>query len=151
MDLDEVHAEWLAALVRKTHNSTELIAHLRNHGPITPALSDLLADLLEGRETATPKPKSFNGLSKGYVRGVIKALREIVGAQAGPDAWDQIEPQLKALALSRLPETKGEITRAARLLTAQMMGMTPSQLDEFLSPRAARAKSGVHQFEIGPG
>jgi hypothetical protein len=62
---------------------------------------------------------------------------------AGNDQEDSnaMRDALDEAGLPGVPDTKGEVTKAAEALAAHSLGLEPSQLDETAYPRKARQKS----------
>jgi hypothetical protein len=144
-DLAEIGADWLAVNVRQTRNSADLVQHLRDHGPVTPALAELLADVLEGKLKVRAKRRTVRDLPKWYLRERVAYFRRVLDADKADRqrevTWELIEPMLREAKLSTEVMTRGEATHAARVLAANSLGVTLSQFDEALSPRKARTKA----------
>lgn len=141
--------EWPAAALvistKATRNSTMLIEYLRGGGVVTAPLAAYIADLLEGKQRATPKRRKLEltpsaaraarEMSEYYGR-LIKAMDrsnrlDILGAlkRAGytvtPDSFDK----------------EGELTKMADHLAAYMLGLTPSAFDRMKNLRGRDKKS----------
>lgn len=144
VDLAEVNAEWLVQWVPRNRNSSPLIAHIRGGGPITPALANLVADILDGTVIAKPKKSKATDvrhsptfrLNLNYQVEWIKRRLD----QPSDDEWNDLEALLAAVGCPN-PDSKPERTRAAAEIVAHLNGLTRYQLDECRFPRRSRAKS----------
>lgn len=140
--LAEAAADWLAKHVRRSGNSRLLIEYIENGGPITPSIREVVVDILTGKVAAKPRAVGAKDLLRSELKQLVESYREgLVGA--GPDAearWPEIESRLLAAGFASLPETKGMVTKAARALAADHVGLTISQLDARLSLRKSRQR-----------
>lgn len=153
MDIAELHIAWLVPYVRKSRDFSPLIDHLNNGAAITDDLRTLLADILAGVVKASSKKKTLASVA---LPGVLK--REVNfwtsefrfhagipkeglrGTRPAYEDWDGLEAILVSAGYRGTPETKGQCTDAAKKIVCWHRGLTPSQLDELLQPRAARPR-----------
>ena len=70
----------------------------------------------------------------------IAYFKAIIWGEEGQDLWDVVAARLRDANFPN-PETRAEVTAAAKFLAAQSFGVTVWQLDEALSPRTARLKN----------
>jgi hypothetical protein len=140
-DLETIGIEWMVYSIPRSRDTSELISHLRRDGNLTAGLKNLIADIMDGTIKATPKRKKIvNVISKTLVRALISDYKAVlVSGDSGE--WENSVLALREIGYRGDPESKGQVTLAAKLLTCRHVGLTPAQLDEFLSPRAARKKS----------
>jgi hypothetical protein len=130
---------------RKHRDTTQLIKWLREGRKVTPELSLLIADVLEGKVKAYPKPSKKE--TKQGCRVLAKAFfnyyQEILGDPARMQGEWGVTVAAEELARAGhrgIPESKGEISLAAKHLTAHIRGLTLAQFDELLYPRKSREK-----------
>jgi hypothetical protein len=150
-DLEDVHCEWLIDLVPKTQNTSPLIEHLRRDGKVTPNLKTLIANILDGTIKAKRKKETLKDLfvitdvdgnrkASVYLTRRLDIYREMLRNPTA-EKWEQTKNLLTLARYVGIPTTKGDITKAAKKILAYSLAITDAQLDEFLSPRKARAKS----------
>jgi hypothetical protein len=137
---DEVQAE-IAAYTREHRNASRLVAYLRrvaregsdNAPALSPELAALVADALDGSLKAKCRP--FTAYEPEHLRRLVDATRELL-AERHPGALE------RARRLGHAPQTKAEVTEAARTIVAFDFGLTRAQLDQRLYPRSGRGKRG---------
>ena len=168
VSLAEFSASYAVRHVRRFRDTSFLIRHLRAGSVVTPEMAKVIADLLDGSLRAKPK-KPFlthamkRNLAQVYVR-FYRSLLEDLASDKSPtledeDKWAVLSDELCRAGyvgpppdyvgpppdyVGPPPETKGEITNVAKFLTAQILRLSPAQLDEWLrpKPRSQRGKSG---------
>jgi hypothetical protein len=140
-DFAVINADWLATNVRETRNTRELVKHLRAGGPVTPDLAALIADLLEGEVRASFKPLTFADIPRYWIEANLNYFKAVLRGDMGVEQWEALVPILKEAGFEPEPKTKGQLTKAALYLTQRAFRLTPSQLNELLSPRKARQKN----------
>ncbi len=140
--------------VKATRNTTYLIKYLRDGFEVTPELGVLIADILEGKFPATLKPitnaKMFRSDEESATQiGItIDTFQNILNRDSGVAidskatfGWNEAIAMLKESGYEcdyDKPWTKGDITKAAKHLTAHIHHLTYNQLDEIIHPRKAR-------------
>lgn len=152
-DIGDLHVVWLVPYVRKTRDFAPLIAFLKNGSAVTDELRLLLADILEGSVKPSRKAKTLTsvalpGLLKQEVAFWADEFRFHAdipkesqrGLRPAYDDWETLDVILAAAGYQGPPETKGQCTVAAKQIVCWHHGLTPSQLDELLRPRAARPR-----------
>lgn len=143
--LPRLYAEWLVDEVNKSQNTYELIKYLRSGGEVTPKLAILIADILEGKTKAKLKyPKHRDLLKPINLKLGVEFFRKLIKKGGDPSIVDirQLKKMLaKAGYKGNYPDSKGEITKAAKHLEAMMWGLTQSQFSELIHPRSARKKT----------
>lgn len=137
----------LISTTKRLRNTIHLIQWLRAGRTVTPELAKFIANILSGEVNASLKrPKHLDVLKVGIMRDIINhsystersRLQEIsnqIRAGQKPENWQDIDDELKSAGYIGELDTKGEITNAAKLITAWKMRMTLSQLDELLVKR----------------
>lgn len=138
--------EWpsaaLVMLTKATRNSTMLIEYLRGGGVVTTPLAAYIADLLEGKQRATPKPRKLE-LTRSAARAVSEYHKRLIEAMDGSNKLD-ILAALKRAGYTVTPdsfEKKGEVTKMADHLAAYMLGLKLSTFDGMKNPRERDKKS----------
>jgi len=148
-DLDSSHLEWLHHTVKKSRNTYELVSHLRNGGDLSPALKLLIADILEGVFKARFKTKTMRDVltitNKAGKRVpsviLVSQLEHLTWSMNTESEWFKMKEWLRLVGYRGKIETKGQRTKAAKFLICHQYGLTVSQLDEILHPRAVRTKN----------
>jgi hypothetical protein len=141
--IEDLGIYWVIHSVTRRGDTTYLIEHLRRDGKITPELKTLISDVLEGKIKAKPKRKKINDIfNRGSLESLIDTYRFILRGESDIE-WKRIDSWLTDADYKgkRPPESKGEITKAAKALTCQMLNITESQLSEILEPRTVRKKT----------
>ena len=144
MDVKLLGIKNIISQVTTKRSSALLIDHLRKGLPVNLDLANCIADLLEGKLIASPKPlKKVGGAFQKMKFDMIKQL--IKGAASPIDCSDWENQTVLKGALKNagyfkngcqeFPKTGPEITRAAKLLFGKYVGIPPSQVDEFIYPR----------------
>lgn len=142
VSIEDLGIDWVIHSVTRRGDTTYLIEHLRRDGKITPELTTLISDVIEGKIKAKPKRKKINDiLNRGSLESQIDTFRFILRGQSDIE-WKEIDIWLTEAGYSgnRPPESKGDITKAAKALTCHMYNITESQLSEIIEPRAERKK-----------
>jgi len=151
-DLDNLNADWLIASVRQMGNSAPLITHLRSGGQVTPELAELLGEILAGEVKVKPRtPKAVARLQTPTMRATLKLeivrYAEIL-ADMPREHLDVIDKLLKEAGHQGELDTRTKCNRAAKLIVRHRYGhalqnrpLTAAQLDEILTPRAARPRN----------
>ena len=145
-DLNTIQNQYLIEKTRRSRNTNELIKWLRTGGLVTPELSMFIADILAGEVKASPKKIKFCDLINPLTRDMVKeyyssqrfwlkAIFDQIRSGQKIENWQEIEDELKAAGYIGELDKKGEITEAARLITAKNLRYTLSQLDEILINR----------------
>ncbi len=125
---------------RRDRDSTLLIDFIRTGGTITPEIRALLVDVLEGKIKVRPKPQKPAYLNQGHMRYQIQITRTLLTGESGMSG-EEIRQWINFIGLKKVPESKGEITKAAEITVCKMYKITQAQLDEILRPRNARKKA----------
>lgn len=140
--------------VQRYGDTTCLIAVLRSGRDVAGGseLALLIADLLEGKIEGKPRRRlnradriARRRQARGwfeYYRDIFRSLED--GTHPDPEGeWEHLRQELdQASYLGPIPpEGKGPITQAARILTAQVLHLTPSQLEDRMRDRS-RAERG---------
>lgn len=142
-DVADFQPLWLAAHVRKTGDSSELIAHIEKGGELTLPLRSLIVGILQGTIEAIPKPKTkMKVLSSNLRRKTLKQQHKFIKKNLQQDdQWELWEPTLQAVGIFQVPETPTARTSAAKAILARWYGLSAAQLNELMYPRAARSKA----------
>ncbi len=156
LSLDDLAAQGVEYKVITTENSTYLIDYLKEDGKVTPKLKVFIAGILEGNVKAKPKSYTekdyFISPTARFVAKVIlddykTTLQHFNSNQSGTnchdenvEGWKIFSERLKQVGYTGVPEEKGQIAKAAKLLLMDRWNLTASQLDELLYPRKQREK-----------
>ena len=150
LSLESLTIDGIIYSVKNDRDTTSLIKHLKNGGKVTAELSLIIADILEGKIKAAPvgknNPKSVSARRnlkwklKKHIEYCTAGLTEKSGYEW---SWDETKLELKRAGISSDCDldTKGGITKVAKLLAGHHFGITPSQLDEIINPRKLREKN----------
>lgn len=131
-------------LVKKS-NDLELLANYLEdpERPITPELRKFITSELRRLPSNRKKKPVFQCYPREvYQTFLNNMISWIATAETNPDIWScskRIFP--KEIQENPRNLTKGERTELAKKLTASNFKLTPSQLDEILTPRKSREKS----------
>ena len=142
--MDDLITKQTQDLIRNTkrsRNTSELIKWLWAGKEVQPVLADFIGDILSGAVKASPKKLKKSDAVMHVTSKIINSifqtnrqrLEEInnqIKAGQKIENWQAIEDELKAAGYIGLLETKGEITKAAKCITAKQLDCTLSQLDE---------------------
>lgn len=147
LDLEGMYTEWLIAKVRRTRNTCEIVKHLRRRQEVRPELALFIADLLEGKVKAELKLRkkkkvlSESKLSLSMLKDTVEYYKEELRKPRGDLGWDSMTYALKQAGYDGTPKSKGEIAKAAKLLTCLFRGLTKEQLDQSLAKRPEHKKA----------
>jgi len=157
VDLEDLLIAGLIYSINNEKDTTQLIKWLYEGGRVTPELGALIADILSGKVKAKPqKTKATSPKRRCALRAEIEYHQEnltefkkkseenprekpIINIGCGFTlSWQDMEKELTAAGYHGVPDTKGEITRAAQHLSARNRGLTAVQIDEILFKRARK-------------
>ena len=129
--------EWqLDVYTRSTGNTVLLIRYLRRVAStdaiLQPVLATLLADILDGKLTATKK--RFTRFEPEYLRDLCSKAKMMLNT-GDPKVLAQV-------GLQHVPATKGELTAVAVELAAKHVGLSPRAFEDRLNPSSKRGKRG---------
>jgi hypothetical protein len=137
LSLDEVmtptNPQWIVDYTRAALDTRHLIAHLRLHRAMTPALYDLVAAILAGTIKAKLRaPKGWTPTAK-YARDYYKRVRGEL------EAGDLLR-EGQAQALRCAIDTKGKRTKAAQAIVADIHRVSWPTYNEWMYPGARRKR-----------
>lgn len=138
ISVEDLAVSGLIDSARKNGDASYLIAHLRRRGAMTPAVADLLIDILEGRLKTSPKASLSHAMRREVIRFDIKYW-ETVLLDPTLEEWARWEPELKAAGyVGQAPQGARDRRRAAKLMVRLRRKLSDEMLKEYLRERPRR-------------